>query len=186
MGTTTRLAQRVMEEPDALVRAEHAELFERTMGRIHRYFSKMLRSTDDADECTQQTLLLLEDSIRNEKYDPQYSFNTWLWLKARTVFAQWCRARGKAPIPVEDFDHVAADSSPSSTERQLAAARALGEVRRRAGEEAYEAFVLYYEGGLTQGEICDVLSRDRKTVATRLRAAHRVLDAVFERGAGPS
>ena len=50
------------------------------------------------------------------------------------------------------------------------------------GDEIYEVFCLYYQGGLTQAEIAEALDRDRKTVRKRLRQAHTHIDRLLGSG----
>ena len=44
----------------ARARLEHALLFERVMERIHRYFRRTLSDPADAEDCAQETMLLIE------------------------------------------------------------------------------------------------------------------------------
>jgi RNA polymerase sigma factor (sigma-70 family) len=149
----------------------HAALFERVASRIYRYFVKTVWDRNEAEELAQRTLLELEKSLREKSYDPARSFNAWLWLKAHGVFQQWCRERAtKRTVPL-----VEAPAAPADAERRLDAEHVLREVQRRLGDECYEVFVLYYEGGLTQAEVAEAVSRDRKTVAARLRQAHELI-----------
>lgn len=179
MHTTTQLAAQAMSGAPA-ARVAHAALFERILERVHRYFRRMLRDQDAAADCLQKTLALLEESLVRGTYEPDRSFNTWMWLKARTVFAQYCREHARAPDQLEGprADPEARDPSELVSER-LDAAAVLERVRSDLGEETYEAFVLYYEGGLTQEELAAALERDRKTIRKRIRAAHELIDRLL-------
>lgn len=172
-----------MVEGSPAARVAHAALFERVIERIHRYFRRLVAG--DADDCLQRTLLLLEESLRGKTYDPQRSFNAWMWLKAHTVYAQHCRERGKRPGPLPEVDGqpaaVARDDGVGARERALDAAAVLRAIGERLGEETREAFVLYYEGGLTQAEVALTLGRDRKTVRKRLEEAHALIDGLLGR-----
>lgn len=163
--------------------AASAELFERVLERIQRYFRGVVADAQEAEECLQETLVLLERSLREGTYDPTRSFNTWIWLKARSVFAQSCRRRGRRrAVPLADgADALPAPGSADAArqvEERLDAAALLDALRRRLGEETYEAFVLFYEGGLTKGELAEVLGRDPKTVNKRLAEAHALLESL--------
>lgn len=163
--------------------AASADLFERVIERIQRYFCRVIADAQEADECLQETLVLLERSLREGTYDPARSFNTWIWLKARSVFAQSCRRRGRRrTVPLEEGGEglPAPDSADAArhVEERLDAATLLDALRRRLGEETYEAFVLFYEGGLTKGELAEVLGRDPKTINKRLAEAHALLEAL--------
>jgi RNA polymerase sigma factor (sigma-70 family) len=171
-----------------------AELFERILARIHRYFSRMVRDPVEAEECVQRTLVELERSLREGTYDPERSFNAWMWLKARTAWAAWCRERERRPRSLPDDFGLAASGGAAgaqegrevaSVERRLDAETVLAEVKRRLGDEAHEAFVLYYEGELTLAEVAETLGRDRKTVSRRISDAHALIDRLLGRSGGP-
>jgi RNA polymerase sigma factor (sigma-70 family) len=168
-----------MESGVPAARVAHAALFERILERVHRYFRRMLRDPDLAADCLQKTLTLLEESLRRGTYESGRSFNTWMWLKARTVFAQHCRAQEKRLKSLE-IEPVSPRRDPAlGVEDKLDAAVVLEEVRQRLGDEAYEAFVLYYEGGLTQAEVAAALGRDRKTIRMRIQEAHTLIDGLL-------
>lgn len=180
MNTTTKLAAEAMRTGAPASKIAHAALFERIIERTHRYFLRMVRDSNEADDCLQQTLVLLEQSLVQKKYEPGRSFNTWMWLKAHTVWAQWCRSREKrmASLPDEELIGVGSGDVEAS-ERAMDAKEVLEQVRTRLGEETYEAFVLYYDGGLTQAEVAVAIDRDRKTVRKRLGEAHELIDRLL-------
>lgn len=176
---TTQLAAEAVRN---LTHAANAELFERIVERIHRYFRRLLRNDQEAEECLQETLVLLVQSLREGKYDPDRSFNTWLWLKARSVFAQWCRKRERAQRHACEAlteDVPGGEDVLGQSERRLDAESVLDVVAARLGEEAYEAFLLYYEGGLTQSEVAEVVGRDAKTVRKRISDAHALISELL-------
>ena len=169
MNTTTGLAREVMLRGSAAARREQALLFERAMRRIDRYFRRMTRQSDVADDCTQRTLELLTASLQHGKYDPGRSFNAWMWLKARTVFAQWCRDRERGAPPVIEAPPV------DELERSTEARRLLQRLADAVDEATFETVVLFYESGLTRVELAELLGCDRKTIYNRINRAHRVL-----------
>jgi RNA polymerase sigma factor (sigma-70 family) len=193
--TTTDLAASARRSSGDEARAMRAALYERVLGRIHAYFRKVVFDAGQAEECLSRTLLELERSLdaapeARGGYDPARSFNAWMWLKAHTVFAQWCRERereGRAEPgpgarvrprlePLGDRDPAA---PPTDVDRRLDAEAVLREVERRLGRETHEAFVLYYAGDLTQQEIAEMLGRDRGTVARRIAEAHALNDVLL-------
>ncbi len=172
---TTELAGDALNETRSS-NERHAALFERIASRIYRYFVKTVWDRNEAEELAQRTLLELERSLREKSYDPARSFNAWLWLKAHGVFQQWCRERAtKKTVTLEDVAGPASDAG-----KTLDAETVLAELQRRLGDECYEIFVLYYEGGLTQAEVAEAVSRDRKTVGARLRQAHALIEELLE------
>ena len=78
------------------------------------------------------------------------------------------------------MDVASARPDPALTrEQQLDAATVLAAIQTRLGPETHEAFVLYYEGGLTQAEVSETLGRDRKTIRKRLAEAHALIDELL-------
>jgi RNA polymerase sigma factor (sigma-70 family) len=180
---TTELAGEAAREPLASS-ARHAELFERVAARVFRYFEKQVWDREQADELAQRTLVDLERSLRDRTYDPARSFNAWIWLKAHTVFAQWCREREKRRPPL-GADPPAPGSHVEAVDARLDAEQVLREVQRVLGEETFEILVMVYEGGLSQVEVAEAVGRDRKTVAARLKEAKRLAEKLLEeRGGG--
>jgi RNA polymerase sigma factor (sigma-70 family) len=182
VNTTTQLAAQAMKTGAPAARVAHAALFERILERIHRYFRRMIRDDHAAEDCLQKTMVILEESLVEKKYEPGRSFNTWMWLKARTVFAQHCRAHERKMAALPDEEAMGEfGTAEVDTDQALDAAALLEEVRRRLGEETYEAFVLYYEGGLTQAEISAAQGHDRKTIRKRIASVHELLDRLLGR-----
>lgn len=155
------------------------ELFERILERIQRYFQRLVRDPQDVEDCLQETVLLLQRSFVEEKYDPSRSFNVWLWLKARSVFGKWCKHRGRRMRSLDPG--VAKPGNPQrSLERKLDAKVILDEVLERLGPETQEAFVLYYDAELTKQEVGEVLGLHRKAVAKKIREAHALIETLLE------
>ena len=176
MHTTTHLAAEVVSAGGAETRLAMAALFERILTRIHRFFLRTLRDPHEADECLQRTVVLLEESLRTRKYDPERSFNTWMWLKARTVYAQWCRDRSRQPRALpEGPDPAASDHELAAAERSLEVEAILARLAEELRPEAFETFVLYYMSGLTQEQAAQALDCTARTVRNRLREAHAVV-----------
>jgi len=178
---TTGIARAAALEPPG-DGAAHAALFERVVERIHRYFKKMVFDAGEAEECTQRALLALERSLREGRYDPARSWNAWMWMKAHSVFVDWCRERGRRHEPLPDEALPAAGDDIRRIDERLDAEAVLRAVERRLGTETYEIFVLRYQGGLTMEEVAETVGRDRKTVAARLKAAHALAERLLGGG----
>lgn len=179
---TTALAGDALREPEGS-NARHAVLFERVAARIFRYFAKQVWDEAEAEELAQRTLVELEVSLRECSYDPARSFNAWMWLKAHTVFAQWCRDRASRRAAVEPLGDAATPGGHEApVDARLDSEAVLREIQKRLGPETYEVFVLYYVSDLTQAEVAESTGRDRKTVAARLREAHALAERFLTRG----
>jgi RNA polymerase sigma factor (sigma-70 family) len=170
MSTTTHLAGQALDGADA--RSVRALLFERVLDRIHRYFSRLIFSPEGAEDCAQQTLLRLERSLQDGTYDPQRSFNRWMWIKAHSVYVDYCRAHARQPAEPLPADALAPE--PASADARLDAAALLELLRARLEPEDLEIFTLFFAEELTISEIAALVGRDRKTVRKRLDAAKAI------------
>jgi RNA polymerase sigma-70 factor, ECF subfamily len=155
------------------VEAARSELFTRILTRVHRYFCRLAGS--EAEELTQETLLVLHRSLSEATYRPGHSFNSWTFLKAHRVFVDYCRrrereAKRQAPPAGESVD------PGEVVEARLDAAAFLEVLRERLGAEVQEAFVLRYESGLSLDEVAEAMDCARRTVSRRLERAHALFD----------
>ncbi len=157
--------------------AASEELFTRVIKRIDSYFRRVVQDDHEARDCLQETLLLLQQSLQEKKYDPERSFNVWIWLKARTVYAQWCRAKARQmqPLPQQ-----ATQVDPTTLDQRLDGDVLLNLIHQRLGAETHEAFVLYYHGELTQDEVGKIVGTHRRAVAKRIREAHALLNELLD------
>ena len=164
---TTYLAAKVLHECSE---AANEKLFERIIQRVQRYFRRLIASEADVQDCLQETLLLLEQSLRTQRYDPTHSFNAWIWLKAHSVYVGHCRQRSRTSDRLPELS--TRDARREQVDDRMDAGWILAELRAQLGEEVYEAFVLHHEAGLNKGELARVLDRDPKTINKRLQSAH--------------
>ncbi len=172
---TTELAAAALGEHAGAARAA---LFERVLGRVHRYFFRVIGDPDQAEECAQETLLLLERSLHEARYEAGRSFNTWIFLKAHQVYVAWCRRRERdaRPLPPH-LERGPADGARDDVERRLDARALLEAVGRELGQETLETFVLRYEGGLTLDQVAEATGCERRTVSRRLARTHELIQA---------
>lgn len=171
---TTELAGAALgSEVTDQVEAARSELFRRILTRVHRYFCRL--AGPDAEELTQETLLVLHRSLSEATYRPGHSFNSWTFLKAHRVFVDYCRRRER------EAKRVAPSAGSSQDPSEVAAARHdaavfLELLRERLGAEVQEAFVLRYESGLSLDEVAEAMDCARRTVSRRLERAHALFD----------
>lgn len=178
MRKTTLMAHGVLTEDDERSRQALALLVEHIAERVRRYLGKKIWDADAADDAFQETLLALAQSLQGGSYDPAYSFNAWMWLKARTAYAQWCRRREReaAALPAPE---APAASDPTAG---LAAREVLQAMQARLAPECYDAFLLRYEAELGINEIAGLLGRDRKTIRQRIADAEACARALVGGG----
>ncbi len=164
--STTGLASLAASEE--LARRElHEQLFQRVIARIHRYFWRLLRDADAAEECTQRTLLELVGSLRDGRFEAGRSFNTWIFLKAHKIFVGWLRERERS-TRLRALPPLAAHAASPSARLDAEA------LLRRLPPRVAECVALRYEGGLTQDEVAAVLGCSRRTVVRLLGRAREL------------
>lgn len=182
MNTTTHIAGEALKlGPGG--RSLRASLFERIMERIHRYFVKLIWDAHAVDDCLQRTLLRLETSLSEGSYDPERSFNRWMWLKAHSVYVDYCRERRPAqqlPASLPDRGR----SGTAQVEARLDATTVFDTLRCDLPAEVFEVFVLRHDGGQNLSQIAALLGRDRKTVRKHLKHAERAALKLLK-GDGP-
>lgn len=182
---TTRLAGDVSGRPGRA--SERSHLVERILPRVRRYFAR-LAGQADADDLVQETLLRLEASLTSGEFEAGRSYNAWVWLKARSVWVDALRRKGRRPTRSLELHEAtdAPDSASASSDRRrgrsapdldarLDAETLLAALRARVGEEVFHTFVLYHEAELTQDEVALAAGCDPKTVRRRLRLAEESL-----------
>jgi RNA polymerase sigma-70 factor (ECF subfamily) len=169
---TTFLAGEAVDEPSGSNERQGA-LFARVGERIYRYFYKTVWNPEEAEELAHRTIAELLASVREKRYDRSKSFNAWLWIKAHTVFVDWCRERDRKLR--ELGSRVASPSEAETVDRRLDAASLLKAVQTELGAETYEIFLLRHEGGLTLDEVAEATSRNRRTVTKRLEEAQELI-----------
>lgn len=167
------------------VEAARSELFTRILTRVHRYFCRL--AGPDAEELTQETLLILHRSLSEATYRPGHSFNSWTFLKAHRVFVDYCRRRERDAAHAASLRSPGASADPSPNPArdpsEAVAARHdaaifLERLREELGSEVQEAFVLRYESGLSLDEVAEAMDCARRTVSRRLERAHALFDAL--------
>ncbi len=162
---------------------------------IYRYVLSMVRSEEEARELTQETFLKAIKHL--DRYDPRYSFMTWLYRIARNLcidrarrLSHWRRQLPRAGDE-EDGDPIENEADPqdSQLDRLLAHEQRwiLDQAMAQLKPNYREVLVLYHIEELSYQEIARVLGIPIGTVMNRIFRArkqlHKILRhyAVFQR-----
>ena len=160
-------------------------LMERYQHRLYRYLLRLVRDPGTAEDLFQQTWLRVMERIRS--YNPQLSFDRWLFALAHNLAIDYLRRyRPESldePLPSGDARvEIIAGSSPGALEQLLAKERA-GWLASAVGELPVvfrEVLTLRFEEELQLDEIAEVLNLPLGTVKTRLHRALKHLRQELE------
>lgn len=160
-------------------------LMERYQHRLYRYLLRLVREPGIAEDLFQQTWLRVMERIRS--YNPQLSFDGWLFALAHNLAIDYLRRyRPESldePLPSGDARvEIIADSGPGSLEQLLAKERAGWLASAVGGLPVMfrEVLTLRFEEELQLDEIAEVLHLPLGTVKTRLHRALKHLRRELE------
>jgi len=159
-----------------------ALLFERVMQRIYAYFVRLLHDATEVEDCLQNTLLRLETSLRDGVYNPQHSFNRWMWLKAHSVYVDHLRQAQRRPVALDEQPAGLPSRELAQTEARLDAEVVLQRLRSELEGLDLEAFVLRFQEGMSLPEIAQLQGCSTKTVRRRLKTADTVAQRLLGSG----
>ena len=164
-------------------------LIERYQDRLYRYLVRLVREPATAEDLFQQTWIRVAERVRT--YDPERSFENWLFTVARNIALDHLRRyRPESldePLPSGDSrSDMLPSEAPGAMEAVLAGERA--ELLAAAMEALplifREVLGLRFEQDLKLEEIAEVLGIPLSTVKSRLRRGLEDLRIVLSRKLG--
>lgn len=142
--------------------ASAADLFERYHLPVYRYFRRMIRRPDVAEDLTQELFLRVVRGL--PRYRPMGREAAWVFQIARNVLAEFRRQRGTDYVGIEQAGRLA-------TESHQVLAFGLGEALDLLPEADREMVLLREVVGLTYLEIAETCSTTTEAVRSRLYRA---------------
>jgi RNA polymerase sigma-70 factor, ECF subfamily len=172
VGLDTEVARLRRGDLDAL-----SELLARYQNRLYRYLLRLVRNETEAEDLFQQTWIRVAEKIR--RYDPQRSFEAWLFTLARNLAFDHLRRVKPESLDeprTEDPGSEPRSASLASSERPvlediLQRERALLLTTAMASLPVIyrEVLTLRFEEEMKLEEIARVVEVPLSTVKTRLR-----------------
>ncbi len=155
------------------------EHFER---RIFNFLLQMTRSHHDAEDLTQETFLKAYENLH--RYNPAYSFGTWLFTIAkRTAVSHFRAARPTEEIPE---DSRAADADPSVVLAEKDERRSLWRLAGALKPKQFEALWLRYGEGFSIAEVARIMRLTQIHVKVLLhRGRHRLANLLARQQGDP-
>lgn len=156
------------------------ELARRHSGGLHRAISRMLRDDSEAWDVVQMALLKAWQQLN--RYDPKWSFATWLYRIGTNLSIDVIRARKSRLRAHENgMEHrlrLVGESRPSS---ELASGQDVEMVLRTLlpalSPQQQAAFVLRELEGMESSKVADILGCSPTTVRNHIFQARKVLRA---------
>src|SRR5262245_17334877 len=183
------------DDPDSRRRAL-GDLYDRHHGRVFSIAYRVLGSSADAADLTQEVFLHLTDRIRGFRGDS--SLTSWVYRVTVNLAIDARRRQARRPARTLSASSEDSESEPTSgrpgtaappEDPAAAALRAEREERvRRALDELSPKLravvILRYFENLSYDDLADVLQTSIGTVKSRLNRAHAALERVLGRGLG--
>ena len=145
-------------------RDSFALLVEQFGERILNFLLQLVGNRHDAEDLTQETFLKAYQNIH--RFDPAYTFSTWLFTIAkRTAFSHF-RAAKVRQTPVEEPDVEWRDPAVALAEKDET--QSLRAVARRLKSSQYEALWLAYGEGFSIAETARVMHTNQLRVRVLL------------------
>jgi len=159
-------------------------MVERYQSRLYRYLLRLVKQTGAAEDLFQQTWLRVMERIRS--YDPQRSFEAWLFSVAHNLAIDYfrrCRPESlDEPLPSGQTGlEILSTTGPSALEYLLARERKewLADAISELSVPYREVLTLRFEEEMKLEEIATVLAVPLATVKTRLHRALKGLRQVL-------
>ena len=150
-------------------------LVQRHFRPIYRFFRSKLER--DAEDLVQQTFLGCLEAA--DRFIPGRPLRPYLFeIAQRQLLKHLRRSRGGLrSSPISEVGVASPDTTPSQLASRHESGRLLVDAVLRLPEDLQDAVRLHYWGGLTMGEVGDVLGVPAGTVKSRLFRARELLRA---------
>lgn len=152
-----------------------SELYHRYKERMYYYFYRMLgNSQEHANDFVQELFMKLIE--KPEKYNPGYSFTTWIYSVANNMCKNEYRRRGirQEYIELEVKEEKIEFLNDASIEPEQVIEKVF-ETLNLLGEEHRSAFLLRYREGFSIREVAEILVLPEGTVKSRLFYSKKIL-----------
>lgn len=152
-----------------------AELDRRYRGRVAGWVSRRHHDPQLVDEVATRTMTRLWE--QRGRFDPDRgSAAAWVFMLARTVFADTLRERRRQPQPRPRADDLAVDDEAD----RIVSRAVVQELLNRLSQEHREVIGLAFIDGLTHTQIAQRLNLPLGTVKTRIFYGLRALRSAAE------
>lgn len=165
--------------------AQDAQKIEELLGRYGRVIYELclryLGDRGEAEDAVQETFLRAYLALDTFRYGDDHL--NWLYRIGTTSCLMILRTRRrKGATPVERIEETA--DTTASPEQYLRARQILEQLTSELDDRSLEIVAAHYIGGMSQGEVAEMLGISRRAVVKRLTSLRNKFDDVQRRG-GP-
>lgn len=169
--------EQLAERSKAGCRDSFESLVEHFEHRVFNFLLHMTRSRHDAEDLTQETFLKAYQNLH--RFNPAYSFGTWLFTIAkRTAVSHFRAVRPTEAIPE---DSQAAGADPSVVLAEKDERRSLWQLAEALKPKQYEALWLRYGEGFSIAEVARIMRLTRIHVKVLLHRGRQRLAELLTR-----
>ena len=159
----------------------------RTIETLHRRYGRViyelcmryLGDRSEAEDAVQETFLSAYLGLEKFRYGDDHL--NWLYrigTNACLMMLRTRRRKGATPM-----DHIADSVDPASNQEQYLGARQLIEqLTDKLDERSLEIVAAHYIGGMSQGEVAEMLGVSRRAVVKRLTGVRKQFDDLWTKG----
>lgn len=157
------------------------ELVRRKTSKVYGHCLRMIGNVEDARDIAQLVFIRLWEKL--EKYDPSYTFDTWLYRLVSNVTIDFVRNRQTRENATHSSLRLVKDSEDAEQPSMVAGKeveRIFEEVSEALSPKQKEVFVMKEMDDLTSAEISEILECTESTVRNHLFNARKTLRRELE------
>lgn len=159
-----------------------AELVRRKTGKVYGLCYRVIGNPEDAKDIAQLAFIKVWENL--EKYDPQYTFDTWLYRIVTNVAIDFIRSRQSRDTAVQSslrLVKTSTDAEQTVSMQRKEVERVFEDVSSVLSEKQKVIFVMKEMDDLPSAEISRILGCKESTVRNHLFNARKLMQEQLRR-----
>lgn len=159
-----------------------AELVRRKTGKVYGLCYRVIGNPEDAKDIAQLAFIKVWENL--EKYDPQYTFDTWLYRIVTNVAIDFIRSRQSRDTAVQSslrLVKTSTDAEQTVSMQRKEVERVFEDVSAVLSEKQKVIFVMKEMDDLPSAEISRILGCKESTVRNHLFNARKLMQEQLRR-----
>lgn len=160
----------------------YAELVRRKTGKVYGLCYRVIGNPEDAKDIAQLAFIKVWENL--EKYDPQYTFDTWLYRIVTNVAIDFIRSRQSRDTAVQSslrLVKTSTDAEQTVSMQRKEVERVFEDVSAVLSEKQKVIFVMKEMDDLPSAEISRILGCKESTVRNHLFNARKLMQEQLRR-----